>query len=330
MDAVFVAWSRLSRRTRELAELLGMELVFVPRGPPYVGAWLETGRLLARLRPRLVVAQLPQGPLLLRLHLLRRRLGFRLAADVHSGFMVYESLGERLLNQPFRRLLRGCDLVVSHNEPFTRLLLDYGVPRERLLTVYDPIPPRHPSPRRPRLPGVEPHHYLLMPAAWAPDEPMELLAEAWRLSRLAGEGYKLVVTGDWRRRPRSAERLRKLEGVVLTGFLPLEEYAWLLENAAAVLALTTKEYTVLSALWEAVAYQRPAIVSSTETLKGLLGDGYPCLAPMEPHGLAEAMRRCLNPAAAEAAIRAYRRLERLSRESIEKLRRRIGELLSQA
>ncbi|NOZ89374.1 MAG: glycosyltransferase family 4 protein [Crenarchaeota archaeon] len=330
MDAVFVAWSRLSRRTRELAELLGMELVFIPRGPPYVGAWLETGRLLARLRPRLVAAQLPQGPLLLRLHLLRRRLGFRLVADVHSGFMVYKSLGERLLNQPFRRLLRGCDLVVSHNEPFTRLLLDYGVPGERVVTVYDPIPPRHPSPRRPRLPEVEPRRYILMPAAWAPDEPMEMLAEAWRLSRLAGEGYRLVVTGDWRRRPRSADRLRRLEGVVLTGFLPAEEYAWLLDNAAAVLALTTKEYTVLSALWEAVAYRRPALVSATRTLESLVGVGYPCLAPMEPHGLAETMRGCLDPAAAEAAVEAYARLERLSRESLEKLKRIVGVLLSQA
>ena len=322
---VFVSWSRLSRRTRDLAEALNLKLIHIPYGPPYIRAWVETGRLLAEARPGLVAAQLPQGPLLLRLALLRRRLRYRLVADVHSGFVVYESLAERLLNQPFRGLLRGCDLVLSHNEPFTGLLVErLRVPRERVLTVYDPVPPRMPG-RRPSIEGLEPRGYLLMPAAWAADEPMDQLAEAWRLSRLHREGYLLVVTGDHRRRPRLAERLRSLPGVVLTGYLPVEEYRWLLENAAAVLALTTKEYTVLSALWEAVAYEKPAVVSRTETLESLVGRGYPCLSPTEPRALAEAMRRCLEHGG--DAVKAYPRLRRLSRESIEELKARLKELL---
>ncbi len=313
---MFVAWSRLSRRTVDLAGRLGLEVAFVPGGPPYLGAWLRTGRLLAERRPRLVAAQLPQGPLLARLLGLRGRLGFRLVADVHTGFLVYGSLAGRLLNAPFRGLLRKADLVVVHNEDMLRLLRGLNVDPERALVVYDPIP----APRRTRRPGldVEPGRFLLLPASWAPDEPLALAAEAFASSGLAPAGYKLVVTGDHQRRPRLAGRLSGVPGVVLSGHLPRAEYEWLLAHSAAVLALTTREYTVLSALWEAVAHGRPAVVSSTRTLRGLLGEDYPCLAPPTVGGLREAMVRCARRAVGVGAW--YSRLRRLSEGSLERLR----------
>ncbi|KSW10778.1 hypothetical protein CF15_08365 [Pyrodictium occultum] len=328
---VFVAWARLSRRTRDLARALGAGLLFLRDRPPYIRAWRETARALEEARPDAVVVQLPQGPLLLRVATLAGRLGFRVVADVHTGFLVYSSPAGLLLNRPFRGLLRRADLVLAHNEPEARLLGRAGLPGERVLVVYDPLPRPPARLERPAL-DLGDGGYILVPASWAPDEPLELVARGFLASGAPG-GYRLVVTGDPGRRPGLHRRLRRLAresrgSIVLTGFLPEPQYAWLLSHAAAVVAATTREYTMLSAAWEAVAYRKPLLASATGTLREVLGPGYPCLFPPTVEGVAEAIDRCLSggPGVAEAVEETLERLRRMSTGSLERLARILERL----
>lgn len=330
MQGVFIAWSRLSRRTRDLAAMLGLELLFLPYRPPYLKAIAYSRRIIFERKPELVFVQLPQGPLLYTVLGLRDKLKYYVIADVHSGFVVYSSIKEWLVNAPFKRLLWGVDLALSHNEAFTKLLIKKKLAlRDRILTVYDPLPDLSDS--KPPSFNLEPNSYILVPASWAPDEPLWEIVKGFTESSVHGS-LKLVVTGDYARRRRLASRIHRLaeksRGVILTGFLPRPEYNWLLLNTQLVVAATTKEYTMLSAVWEAVAAHKPFIATITETLGGVIGLNYPCLTLPLVEGFREVFSKCvaLNSAERNLVEDTIVRLKDLSHSSIEKLQRTLRRL----
>ena len=316
-EVVFVAWRRASVRTVELAERLGAELIVVRDRPPYLRAYLETGRLLEEKRPRVVIVQLPQGPLLYRVARLRDRLGFRLVADVHTAMVVYDGWKGVVLNRPFLRYLRRADLVLVHNEPLARLLDARLGLRDRLMVVYDP--PARLEPRA-AYEGLEPRSYILLPASWAPDEDVEGVVRAYCD---AAPRLRLVVTGDYRRR---GARPPVCRGVVYTGFVERSVYNWLVSNARIVIAETRREYTFLRSAWEALSAGRPALIASTETLRSIYR-GYSGFYE-SPEGLRRLLSRVdeLTPILEDefAALRAE--LLRESEEMLERLRARLEEL----
>ncbi len=315
---VFVAWRRLSARTVDLAEALGARLVLIHDRPPYIRAWLETGRVLARLKPSTVIIQLPQGPLLYRAVRLRERLGYVLAADVHAAMLVYESWKAWLLNAPFARYLRDTDLAIAHSRMFARLMEERGVPREKIIVVYDPLPRLEPV-EEPRLP-LEPGEYILIPASWHPDEPLEELLRAYRDS---GLDAKLVVTG----RPRGrAARLAEKLGALLPGYLPRPQYNWLLVNAGLVVAPGSRPHGFLRAAWEAVAAARPLAAPDTPAMREVLGD-HPCLYnPRSPDP--SLLRRCWEERSELATLsgRLRERLKGLVEEMLGELEARLRSL----
>lgn len=83
------------------------------------------------------MVQLPQGPLLLLMVLLKYLCGFRLILDVHSGFLIYDSWRGVLLNGPFRNLLRFGDYILVHNRYILHILPD-GC-RDKAYIIYDPV-----------------------------------------------------------------------------------------------------------------------------------------------------------------------------------------------
>lgn len=274
--------------------------------------------------PFTVIAQLPQGPLLARLSGLKEKLDFILVADVHSGFLVYTSIKEKILNGPFKKYLRTCDLVISHNKPFANLLkAKTGLNPSRIITVYDPFPRLPPRLKKPPI-RLEAGGYLVFPSSWHPDEPLEYVIREFLSSR-AASNYKLVLTG----RPRLRGNLKKLVSkagskIVLTGYLTWDEYYWVLSNAKAVIAATTKEYTMLSAAWEVAAVRKPLIVGATETLKSIIGD-YAVYFETGVGGSLSAILDDIDSISVD--VEGFRRhLESLSRESIKKLIKKLEEL----
>ena len=289
---MFIAWARVGRRTIELASEVGARLVLIKDRPPYLKAWLMTPNVLYKEKPLTVIAQLPQGPLLARLSGLKGKLSFNLVADVHSGFLVYTSIKT-------------------------------GLDPSRIITVYDPFPRLPPSLKKPRL-ELETGEYLVFPSSWHPDEPLEYIVREF-LSSKAASRYKLVLTG----RPHLRGSLRKLiskaDGkVILTGYLPWEEYYWLLSNAKAVIAATTKEYTMLSAAWEAAAVRKPLILGRTETLKSIIGD-YAVYFEVDVRGSLSSILNNIDSISLDVDGFS-KHLESLSRASIRGLIERLKEL----
>jgi hypothetical protein len=60
--------------------------------------------------------------------------------------------------------------------------------------------------------------------------------------------------------------------VEFTGFLNREDYKKLLVNSFGVITGTKDEYTLMMSAWEAVAFQKPLILSETKTLRNMFDD----------------------------------------------------------
>ncbi len=304
MDKVALAWSRLSRRTRDLAEELGILLIHVNDRPPYLKAAYKTASIARR--SSCILLQLPPGPALPWTLLWARG---KLICDVHTGMFHYRGIAEVLLNRPFRGLLTRCTRVLAHNEDAAGLL--EGMLGRSIDVVYDPIP----RIKRIEKPQLDVEDYIVLPASWAPDEPIEYVVD----EVLSGPGPSLVITGKPRGRQAARIRRKARESggrVVITGFLPEPQYHWLLANAKAVIGLTTWRYTVLSVVWEAAAHRKPLISSDTPTLRKLLG-GY---AVYFNPGVEGSLRSAIERLGEADAGGMAERLARVSSESINRLK----------
>ncbi len=259
---VMVAWRRLSRRSQLLSEALGAELLFFPDRLPYLRAAYRTMRVVSKAKPDTLIVQLPQGPLLLEAIVLRVFYHFKLVADVHTGFLMRWEWKSALLNTPFKRLLGRCDVVAIHNEEMRELLPASA--KEKALVVYDPW-----FMIKPAMPQMVKERYVVFPASYHPDEPLDETLEA---ARDLSPSVQIRVTGNWRRRPEV--KRHESESIRFTGYLPNEEYERLIANSVGIISGTKEEYTALMSAWEAVAYQKPLAITDTRALRESFGN-YP-------------------------------------------------------
>jgi glycosyltransferase involved in cell wall biosynthesis len=308
-----IVWKKLSRRSELLAQALNAELWFFKDNLPYARAFAKTLLRSIREKPRVMVVQLPQGPVLLEAYLLKKLTGCKVVADVHTGFMVSTDWKGLLLNAPFVKLLPTADVVVAHNE--TQLDLIPQKVRKKTIVVFDPW----------SLIGEQgvgsqggQERYIVFPASFAPDEPLEEVIGAINTFKI---NVKMYVTGNWKRNP----NIKKHESnrIAFTGFLPNEEYSRLLSNAAAIVTGTKREYTALMSGWEAVAYGKPLAVTATRTLKDLFGDYAIFYDYRSSQSIAEAINKTLDSKPNTAA---QEKLKQKTKKSLEQLKQRIQQL----
>lgn len=332
MKTMFLAWGRIGRRTIELSRELNSYLLFIPDRPPYLKAYFKTKKFLLEFRPKTIILQLPQGPLLFSSFIYKKKHHYSIIADVHTGFSIYDSWKSLILNKPFHNFLKYCELVIAHNEPFREYLIKYkGLDPGRVITVYDPFPKIPENLKKPTNIDVEPLKYIVFPAAWDPDENLEFIVREF-LSSTTSRTYKLLLTGNYNRRKKLAEKIRRgsSDKIVLTGYIGSEEYYWILKHSKLVITGTTREYTMLSSIWESLALEKPFITSYTRTLGKILG-GSTLYYTYKEGSLRKLLDTCLNNDECifylQRKIVALKdKMKTLSRNSIEKLKRIINRL----
>ncbi len=308
-QTAIIVWKRLSRRSELLAKALNADIWVFPDSLPYVRAAIRTFLKIIKIRPKNLIIQLPQGPLLFEALLFKRLVGCKVLADVHTGFLLSTDWKGKLLNAPFVKLLRYADFVIAHND--TQLNLIPKNSKNKTFVVFDPwhlIPTQN-------IPFATKEHYIVFPASFAPDEPLQEVIHAISVSNI---NVTMYVTGNWKRKP----EIKKDESdhVKFTGFLSNDEFDNLLANATAIITGTKREYTSLMSGWEAVAYSKPLALTETFTLKSLFENYAIFYDWKDNESIAEAIMKVL---VQKPNIPAQQELKQLTKRKIELLKDKL-------
>ncbi len=259
---VMIAWKKAARRSELLSKALEIKIWLFPDGVPYIRAFLNTLHRVVKQKPRIIILQLPQGPLLLEGVLLKMLTKCKIVVDVHTGFLINTDWKGLLLNAPFLKFLDAIDLIIVHNE----FQLNLIPPKLRGKTVVTFDPWYLILDSDVKFENTQ-SGYVVFPASFASDEP---ISEVIKSVEALGSGVKMYITGNWGRQPKIIEH--SSERIIFTGYLSTEEYYKLISKSTAVIAGTKREYTSLMSAWEAVTFGKPLALSDSKTLRSLFQD----------------------------------------------------------
>ena len=233
---------------------------------------------MLRYRPRsiLVIAPPIVAPLLV--WPFAAALGAPFAIDVHSGAVLDRrwAWSRPLLRWLCRRA--ACAIVTLES-----LAIPLRKAGATVVVLPDPVPDLSLPERRRldrRAPDAPPRAVAI--CGWGDDEPLEALVAA-----AAGRSWLLIITG----RPRRA--ITAAPNVTFSGFLADEAFVSTLASADALVALTTREDTLLSGAWEALAVGRPLVLSDTDALRSTFGDGPVYVAGADGQAIADGIQRAI-------------------------------------
>ena len=262
----FLVWAPHSARAHGIAQSLGADIYMMSykfkskaHSPlKYPLLFLKSFLMLRRQRPEVVICQIP--PIFCPLSAFAYRFFCNrksvIVIDLHSAALEKPWSYLKPLNTAIMK--RAAVTLVSNVEAQSSVMQENGI---ESLVLEDRIPPIEPE----RLSPAESEDWrksksglkIVVPSSFAYDEPVsEILYAASSL-----QDTTFYMTGD--ASAISAELLgRKTGNVVFTGFLEKDDYVQLLDNSDAVMALTTRDRTLLAGAYEAVALEKPLITSN--------------------------------------------------------------------
>ena len=263
-----IAWAPTAPRSQRLAAALGAEMHKVhilgfqrPLIAPlkYPALAVVSWFLLWRRRPRVVLVQNPPIFLVLMVALYARLTGTGYIIDTHTGgLMGYKWAWSVPLHRWLSR--QALATIVTNAELRDRLLGRSGGQRFRVLMLGDP-PVEWGHSTLPPIPVPEARHAVVI-ATYTSDEPIEeVFAAACQLPDVS-----FSITGDARRLS-AAVRARCPKNVRLTGWLSDADYGKLVCSANVVIALTTRNHTLLCGAWEALYAGQPLVTSDWPVLR---------------------------------------------------------------
>ena len=236
---------------------------------------------LSRLKPTLIILEHTGGLVaLFGVYMVARLRRIPYALDLHTSAYVPAVQPSR----PFRAVQeffvkRAC-LVMVHNKK--SLELEVLHPRR---TVVESRVPELPPPMGSTTELLRSSRSVVFITQFHADEPVETMVEA---ALLLGDTWQFFFTGNCEKWPRQLD-LRGAENIKLTGFLNDRDYHDLLRRSAVLVVLTERDYTLVYGGREAVALEKPLVVSDNEVCKGYFVRGA-VFAENEPRALAAAIR----------------------------------------
>ena len=265
-DRIWITWE-VQRRNRTLSGRLGAslnELVFKGnRYLRYPALIAKTAALISGSRPSILFVQNPS--MVLALFAVSTRWLFRspVVVDAHNaGVFPFEGK-KPWANRLTGFILRKADLTIVTNENLARRVRSVG---GRPFVLPDPLP----SIERPG--AAEPlkgKRNVLFVCTYASDEPY---LEVIRAASMLDPDICVYISGNPKGKERSFSHLLP-PNAVLTGYLPEDEYIRLFHAVDAIVDLTTREDCLVCGAYEAVAMEKPMVLSDTSTLRQYFSKG---------------------------------------------------------
>ena len=267
--AIWITWEH-QRRSIELAKALDIPChVLTFRGPYFVRGLVlavKTMFLLSSIRPEIVFVQNPSMLGAAIVCLLRRLLGYKVVVDRHTNFRFesLNSMNPKLMGYHWlsKYTIRSADLTVVTNAYLKQVVELWG---GRGFVLQDKLPDFSGS----RVDMLKGKYNAVFICSYAADEPIQEVVSA---AKLIDPEICVYITGNYKKSKKSLVQ-EIPNNVILTGFLSEPDFQALIRSVDFALALTTMEYTLLCGAYEAVAADKPLIISDREALKAYFCGG---------------------------------------------------------
>ncbi len=264
---MFISWIKYHGRSADLARALSMDAVFIEGGSGnpirrYLRQWQRTRAAIRDARPGSIIVMQPPLPALLAVISSARGRQAQVIGDLHTGAL--EDPKWRWAAGTILRILKRRGFAIVTNAPLAERVRKAGV---ETVVLHDLIPswPADLSETfdDATLADLTSETFVLVPLAYANDEPVDALLQAAR----AAPGVRWVLTGKAPARVREAAP----STIRFTGYVTNEDYARLVHRAAVIAALTTREFTMQRVGYEALGAGRALITGDTRTLRDYFG-----------------------------------------------------------
>jgi len=265
----YISWAEACSRSDHTARELGgrSHMVYLPRLGSrastilfkYAGQWITTARILRREQPDTVFVMTPPLVAAMPAFWYAWRSRKQVVIDAHSAAFLHPRWRRLQWLQQF--MCRKAVTTLVHNEHIAEMVREGG----GHATVVTDVPVIFPD----KEPFVRPSAFVVaVVCSFNDDEPLAAIFDAAR----ALPDVRFFMTGNPRHLSPSLDAQRPAN-VMLTGFLSTPAYGGLLADADVVLALTTRDHTMLRGAYEAIYQGTPVIVSNWQVLRDAFDGG---------------------------------------------------------
>jgi len=283
--AIWVTWEH-QRRNITLSEELKVPLYeFDLKGPRclrYPVLIFKTVFLLIIKRPRILFVENPSIVLALLAVTYKKITTAKAIVDAHNSVSNYLTSKGSFIAGLTKYIVHNSNLNIITNTNLKDEVEKYG---GKGFVLSDPIP---------HFPQVEPvrlkgKYNILCISSFGIDEPIE---EVMRAAKKLDKDIFVYITGDYKKRfqylPESMP-----PNVILTGYLPDKKYIQMLYSVDLIMDLTKSENCLVCGMYEALAVEKPLILSDKKVLREYLNAGAVFTENREG-AIAEAINRALN------------------------------------
>ena len=260
---LWVTWEK-QIRNRSLSRALGAELHELNcaggRVKRYLTLAIRTIRIVSRSDAKLLFVQNPSLVLALLANIVGRVTGKRVVVDSHNGGLLPLEGQYRTLNLLANFIVRISPFTIVSNAALAEHVRRLG---GRPLVLPDPLPDL------PVLSVEQESDSVVFICTWATDEPYRNVIDA---AQTLASNAKIYITG----KPPAAilDTLGAIpDNVALTGYLDDHAFHNLLNRAAVIIDLTTREDCLVCGAYESVALGKPMVLSGTEALRAYFSQG---------------------------------------------------------
>ncbi len=263
MKVTYISWAESCSRSDNTARELGgkSHLVYLAKlgSHPatilfkYFGQSVMTWRKLKKDRPEAVFVMSPPVIAAIPVYLYCKRKKIPFVIDAHTGAFLHPRWVKfQWLQRFFSR--KAATTIVTNNH-LKKMVEDGG----GHATIVRDVPVKYNIEEQYPLNGKV---AIAAVCSFTPDEPILEIFDAARKV----DGVHLYMTGKYKDLdPEIAKQ--KPDNVTFTGFIPDAQYGSLISDADAVLALTTRDHTMLRAAYEAIYHGTPVIISDWPLLR---------------------------------------------------------------
>jgi glycosyltransferase involved in cell wall biosynthesis len=268
--AIWLTWeAEGSIRSKVLSTSMGVPLCtldFLENQPRlrlirYCVVTIQTLAILIKFRPAVTIVQNPSIFLAFVASMVKRMLKYNLVIDLHTHCITPEGVTGRIYRFFNNVGLNKADLIIVTNDSYKKKIM--MLTRSDITVLPDKIPEIECKDLSGDLKGSE---NVLFICTYSQDEP-------WRDVIQAAESLPKTVHIYISGRVPNGLNIKTPINVTITGYLVREEYERILEAIDAVIVLTKKENCLPCGAYEALAAEKPLVLSDKKVIKEFFSKG---------------------------------------------------------